>query len=327
MKPTEFATHWNRVRSGTAAALSLIACAGYAFHARCETNAFRVGFTSGMFFNVNENDARAAVKAWGQSVAKQNGIDTDPQTQIFKDGAAALPALKTGQVDVIGMSILEYLDLSTGVAFDPVFVTYSSGQPTEQYFLIVRREDNIREIGDLRGRSLIAYQDARSCLALPWMDLVLDKEVNSSASEFVGQIVKSVTLSKTVIPVFFRQADACVVTRSGFETMVELNPQLGKELTILARSEELVPAVFAFRAAYNPSFREKLMKGLADLHRSAAGQQILTLFHCERIAPQPGEFLRPTSEMVRLHSKLVKPNTNAFPIVGISPVSEKKGEQ
>ncbi|MCK7505548.1 MAG: phosphate/phosphite/phosphonate ABC transporter substrate-binding protein [Desulfobacterales bacterium] len=37
----------------------------------------------------------------------------------------------------------------------------------------------------------------------------------------------------------FRQADACVVGRNSYETMVELNPQVGRELKVVASSHPL----------------------------------------------------------------------------------------
>ena len=58
--------------------------------------------------------------------------------------------------------------------------------------------------------------------------------------------------------------DACVVARTGFETMCEINPQIGKQLKVIASSPEVVPAVFCFRADYSPPFKEDLLAGLRD---------------------------------------------------------------
>jgi hypothetical protein len=107
-----------------------------------------------------------------------------------------------------------------------------------------------------------------------------------------------------VLPVFFRQSDACVVTRSGFETMVELNPQLGRQLKILARSPEVVPAVFCFRADYAAGFKEDLFAGVRDLHKSAAGQQVLTVFQSDKIEDQPMSCLDSALELLATHQKL-----------------------
>ena len=56
--------------------------------------------------------------------------------------------------------------------------------------------------------------------------------------------------SQAILPVFFKQAEAALVTRATFDTAVELNPQLGAALRTLSRSPQLIPAVAAVRPAW-----------------------------------------------------------------------------
>ncbi len=51
---------------------------------------FRIGFSRGMFTDVNENDARAAIKVWGETIAEERGVPADPDPAIFKDMAEML---------------------------------------------------------------------------------------------------------------------------------------------------------------------------------------------------------------------------------------------
>ncbi|MBA3027784.1 MAG: hypothetical protein FP816_03100 [Desulfobacteraceae bacterium] len=39
---------------------------------------FRIGFSSSMLTDVNENEARASVKGWGELIAKEQNVPMDP---------------------------------------------------------------------------------------------------------------------------------------------------------------------------------------------------------------------------------------------------------
>ena len=94
-------------------------------------------------------------------------------------------------------------------------------------------------------------------------------------------------LSKVVLNVFFRQTDACLVTRRGFATMAELNPQVGRQLTILAASPAVVPALFGFRRGFSTQLKSKIIREFGAVHMSPAGQQALTIFQVGQVAERP----------------------------------------
>jgi len=120
--------------------------------------------------------------------------------------------------------------------------------------------------------------------------------------------------------------DACMVTRRGFETMAELNPQVGRQLKIVATSPELVPAVFGLRADYNPSYKPQLLAALSELQKSPAGQQVLTIFHCDRIEESPVSCLESALELVATHARLCA-GTNGAVVPNEIPPREILGGQ
>ncbi len=272
-----------------------------------EDAGFRVGFSSAMFTDVNENDAKAAVKVWGQTIAKERGIPTDPETRIFHDTSALAQALRDKSVDAVGITIIEYAAVSPEVRFAPIFVAYTGGRNREEFVLLVHRESGIERLTDLRTRNLTFHENSRVRLAQPWLDTLLIEAGGKSSAEWLGRITRASKLSKVVLPVFFRQGDACVVTRTSFETMCELNPQIGHQLKILARSPAVVPSVFCFRADYAPAFKEDLFAGVRELHKSVAGQQVLTVFQSDKLEDQPASCLDSALELLARHTQLSRP--------------------
>lgn len=258
-----------------------------------------------MFTDVNENDAKAAVKIWGEQIAKEKNVPTDPLLVILKGMYELSQSLQKKQVDAVGITIIEYDQLRRVVEFSPIFVTSNSGNIFERSILLAHRDGPVKTLADLIGRSLVLHSNQRNCLAPKWLDILLIKDGHPEATSFVGKISKEAKLAKVVLPVFFRKTDACVVTRRGFDTMAELNPQLARELVVLSESPEVIPSLFAFRADYNPAFKEKLISGLNELNLSSAGRQMLTIFQCDDIEVYPASCLDTALELLSTHKQLI----------------------
>lgn len=245
-----------------------------------------------MFTDLNENDARAALKAWGQTVARERGIPTDPEPQILQGMEALRRALRDRTVDAIGLTTAEYAELAPSTDLAPVFVALNRSNTTERYVLLVHQESPIQTVADLGGHKLLVHSNPRMCLALPWLDLVRQQAGLPPSSNSTGAVSRLAKLSSAVLPVFFRKSDACLVTRKGFDTMCELNPQLLRQLRVLAESPDYVPVMFGFRPDYDSPAKARLFEALTQLHQSPAGQQVLTVFQSERLVEQPITVLR-----------------------------------
>jgi phosphonate transport system substrate-binding protein len=107
-----------------------------------------------------------------------------------------------------------------------------------------------------------------------------------------------------VLPVFFRQADACLVTRLGYATMCELNPQLAKQLRILAESPKLLTSFLAFHKDCPPETRRKFRAAVTELHKSVVGRQALMLFGSTRLVPVDISALRTSLELLHAYERL-----------------------
>lgn len=290
------------VRRGMVAAglgLSLILCAA---PARATENAasshFRIAFSSRMFTEVNENDARASVKAWATSVARERGITVSADPRIVADCAALGDSLRNRAVDAAGITTADYFALESRVAWGRLFAATIGDDITDNYVLLVHRGSGINRFHELRGRRLLIHRHARTSLVDPWLETLLGGARVAPATPFLGDVSTAAKLSQTILPVFFRQAEACVVTRRGFETMAELNPQVGRDLRVLCESPAVIATVFCFRAGFESPEMVRLVDGLRELHLSAAGRQVLTLFQSDRLQEIPAVALAGTRQLL-----------------------------
>lgn len=274
---------------------------------------FRFAFTSSMFTEVNEKDANAAIKVWMLTVTRQRSIPVNPDPDIYSSVEELAQALRKGVVDGVGLTTEEYWRLSKHARFDRLLVATNAGRIAEEYLLLARRDSGIEKVADLRGRSLIVLRNPRMSLAEAWLDMLLLQAGLAPAAEFCGHVTFVNKPARVALPVFFHQADICLITRTSFEIMSELNPQVGRQLRVLAESPAFVPSAFGFRTDGMNSYREQMMAEIRELPNFPAGRQILTLLQADRIEEQPVSCLDSALELLTTHSRLLaaRMTTNA----------------
>ncbi len=270
---------------------------------------FRMGFSMNVFTNVNVNEAKASIKVWAQTVARERGIAASPDTALFRSLDQIAQALATGSVDLIAFTTTEYWKMRDAVEFDQFFIPIQRGYTAAEYVVLARRNGSIQSLRDLRGCNLIIFTSPQLELGETWLDTTLLQQGFPIASEFTGRFSHVPRLSGAVLPVFFGKADACLVDRVGFDLMAELNPQISKQLVVVASSPQFVAAVAAMRRDCTPAIKTKLISALSKLHESSAGQQLMTIFQMERLELAPASALQSACDLLAEHQRLLAART------------------
>jgi phosphonate transport system substrate-binding protein len=282
----------------------LPAAAGSPSASDASNKPFRMAFSSAMFTEVNENDAKASMKLWMNTVAQARQVPLDPDPTIYSDVAAIDRSLRINLPDGMGLTTEEYWLLSKAFNFDRVVVAVNNGHIGEEYVVLAHRDRGISDIEGLRGRSLLVLTSPRMSLAMLWFDTLLLQKGFAPAAEHVSRVTCFSKPSRVVLPVFFLQADACIITRRHFETMSELNPQIGQKLRVLASSPGLVPSMFAFLAENPSPHRDRVLMEMRRLSDSPAGQQLLTLLQADSIEERPVSIVDKSLELVSTYNRL-----------------------
>ena len=161
----------------------------------------------------------------------------------------------------------------------------------EQYLLLAKGNSGIQHLGDLRGRRLRTLKNPKMCVADTWLSTILDEGHLGPSEQFFGSVITDTKVSRVVLPVFFGQADACLTSKRGFDTMCELNPQVGKDLATIASSPAMVLCFHAFRKNFRGVSREKFSGVFFNLRTSAAGRQLAMLFQFDDLTLRDGSCL------------------------------------
>jgi ABC-type phosphate/phosphonate transport system substrate-binding protein len=245
-----------------------------------------VGFPKYMLFDVDIKDAQVAMELWANELSKINKLPLKTKSIIVHDLPSLVKALNEKQIDVIGLPSVDYLKIKDEVSLEPALGTVLGGKHGEEYVLITRIDKAPKSLKELKNNKLVFQRDRFvGNVPLMWLDTLLIKQGLPVSEHFFADIKTVNKVSQAVLPVFFNQMDACIVTRRGFETMVELNPQLGEQLRVLSTSPVLVLGVVVFRKDFNEEYKKRIIKTALNFKNIPSGKQILTLFKVDDFYP------------------------------------------
>ena len=216
----------------------------------------RLAISENVVGDVNLNDARVATQMWMKRMAQDLDLTVEYNPKIFETTAEILSRARRGTLDAVALNVVEYRQIADFLDSSQVIASAGAEGP-ERYVILVRQNGAIQKLADLRGARLIMLNAPRMCAATAWLATILDEGHFSQSEQFFGSVTTDPKVSRVVLPVFFGQAEACLAAKRGFDAMCELNPQVAKDLKVLAASAAMVVTFYVFRKNYQGVQREK----------------------------------------------------------------------
>jgi ABC-type phosphate/phosphonate transport system substrate-binding protein len=161
---------------------------------------------------------------------------------------------------------------------------------------------------DLKNRSIVipSINAQNGNVYHLWLDMLLAREGFPGTDSFFSSIQEARTASLALMQVFFRTADACIVTGHVLDLASELNPQVGRELQVLAKMGKLAGGIIALRHDLPAQRKQKIKEALMTLRDDQEGRQLFVLFQLERLVPFRPEYLKETEAFIAEHRQLLK---------------------
>jgi ABC-type phosphate/phosphonate transport system substrate-binding protein len=268
-----------------------------------DNSRLRIGFTGSAFQDVTNTDMRAAVSVLIQKVAWQHF--GKGETRFYDTLSEMAADLKNRKIDVLATPVEEYIELKKQIPIDPLLITASDNGTETELLLLVRKDSRIRTIRDLRGRTIVMPSRNPRCLDMytAWLENLLMEEGSKGLDTYFSSVKETRTAAKAVFPVFFRQADACVVTRQVFDLTAELNPQISSELKVISRRGKLSQGIIAVDRRLSEETKEKLRQAFLTLHQTPEGKQLLMLFKVRKLVPFAPGNMKGTDALYAEHSR------------------------
>jgi ABC-type phosphate/phosphonate transport system substrate-binding protein len=272
--------------------------------------------------DVNPDDALAAAKVWSAKLGTDVGAWTKSEARIFYDLPSLIESVKSDATDVVSLSTQEYLEVESELAAEPALTYVQSGQAEVEYVLIVRKDGDVKTLGDLRGKRIIWSRGGRNCLVPLWLDTILSDNNLPPKEAFFKEIKEGGKASKVVLPVFFGQIDAGIATKTAFETAVTLNPQIGRQIVSIASSPRVVTTVTCMRTDLPVERKNTYINQALRLHESPGTLQTFNIFKLDRLIRWDTKFLDPVRDLYK-KQRLSKSPRRGSGRPGFAPKEER----
>lgn len=266
----------------------------------------RFGALPGIYRYVSRKDGRMALELL---MRKPNIQRTYPYSVKldFIDPAPdeAIPDLiRRGGFHYVTLSIIDYYKYRHAVHLDPILIPSKIDSGQEHLLLLVANGQDLSTIGHREERSLIIESGANGELSRIWLDTLLADSGLAGSEKFFTKISRVSKPGRAVLPVFFKQADACVVTRHALNVIQELNPQIGRQVTSLHQSEGLVRLLICATDRPTQEDTEILIRTTTHMAQNPESRQTMTILQMKRFVLISPRDLDATEALLDRHRKI-----------------------
>jgi hypothetical protein len=268
-----------------------------------ERNDFSFASLGNTYTAMHAKESRIAMQAILQKIFAPTHPDMRLGLDFLAIDADLKTALTSKSYDVIASTGLDYLKLRERFHLQPLAILSKTEQPTDTYVLVARKGKTLQELEGLPNRRLMIEAGGGGEIAGLWLDAVLKARGLPPRHIFFTSQRTGDKPSRILLPVFFGQADACVVPESAFEVINELNPQVEKQLVILERSAGYISILISATDRLEDWARDMVMTETARMHTYPEGRQILTIMQMRQFFAFKPEYLEATETLYRHHLK------------------------
>lgn len=264
---------------------------------------FRFGIVN-LLDGVNHKDAQVAIE---MNFGRHNRVkfrDIKPKLEIIRDIQSVAGLLQQKQLHCISLSGVDYLALKERVAIQPLFVSSRHNQPLESYLLIVAKGiESLDHLLSLPQRRLVMENIGETQIGQLWIDTLLWEQQKVESNLFFTSIRRANKPARIVLPVFFGQAEACLVPESAYATMIELNPQISQRLKVLKRSPEFVRTITCAVENLAPDLVDAVVLNAIDMAGTVNGQQLMLIFQYKQHFLYRPSYMQKTKGIYDLYHK------------------------
>jgi phosphonate transport system substrate-binding protein len=207
--------------------------------------------------------------------------------------------LLNGGADIAFFSSGEYANYSGFGEIEMLAGQQRMGSTIYQGYLLVARDSGIKNLSDLRGKS-VAFTDPLSYSGYTFLVHMLWQQ-NETPEKFFGRYIYTYSHDKSFRAVVNKVVDAAPVASLIYDRAKLKNPDLAEEVRIIAVSPPVAPGPVVAGKTVNAAQREILRRALLTMHENPLMLPALQGLMIDKFVPPQPELYEPIRRM--LHGK------------------------
>ncbi|MBI5556439.1 MAG: phosphate/phosphite/phosphonate ABC transporter substrate-binding protein [Deltaproteobacteria bacterium] len=250
--------------------------------------------------------AALPVSAAGQTEELLIGIE--PEHNIFKqmERYRALAGYLSGQLGVkVNLTIMsrygEVIKRFKSLNLDGAFLTsYTAtmgireldlqpvanpvnrnGESTAQGYIFVRKDSGIRDVKDMEGKSIV-FVDPATMEGYLFPLAYLRQRGITDPEKYFNRFIYSGSHASTIFAVLDGRADIGAAKNTVFDKLVDNDPSIAQELSIIARSPKVPEITLCIKNEIAGDLRARLSEVLLRMDKTPQGQNVLNQFEALR---------------------------------------------
>lgn len=253
---------------------------------------------------VNVDDARVAMEMNFDRQNRRGEVQIDTSLEILETVEETIAKIRDKKLHGLSTTTLDFLMLREEVEIQPSFVASGLMEtPLESYLLLAQKGVVLQDFVTKENDHLLLEGDERLTMGTMWLDTDLFDKKLPRSRELFNTISFENSPMRLILPVFFGKADACLISESAYETMVELNPQIGHKIDILLRSPSIIRHLICIvnYGDLDSRFVAAMQDNIANMHNTVDGKQLLTIFRLRRNFEYIPPYLESAERVLKQH--------------------------
>lgn len=254
---------------------------------------------------VSPTDAQVAIEMNFERLSNTINPDFEVAITFLEDVKSTVALIRQRKVHVLITTGIDYLLLRQVTDVMPLVVASKlADSPLDSYVVLARKGTTLKDLVSMKKRRLVVDSSNPLDMGRIWLETALKEKGLAPLDQTFTDLQVAKKPMRIVLPVFFGRADAYLVLKSAYDTMVDLNPQIGQKLDIVTHSPGFIKNLVCVVDYLDPDLVAQMDATLREMHTTQVGRQVLVIFQLQRNFAFKPEYLEETERVFDRYRQL-----------------------
>ena len=255
----------------------------------------RLGMYMKIARDLNRSDVRASLEVWNEELVRKFQV---PSTvRFYSDVDLLRHDFDTGQINLV---IADAMTFVRHFKAEELASGFTAKLPTSASLLLLGRPGG--GISQLAGKTIARLED--DDVSSTYLETLCLQRTGKECAAVPVTFVAVPNNHQAVSRLLFKQVDFALVNQHGYETAIELNPQLRKAGELVEKMSFENQFFGFFNSKVSPEFQRFALRSIENMHLEPRGRQMLDVFKTERVARAEPIMLKPFYQLEREYRDL-----------------------